>query len=188
MYEAKNFTHLLGTAGLSETMLNNHFTLYQGYVTNTNKLIDLMKTKEAGTPEFAELHRHFGWEYSGMRMHEIYFEGMAKDGSRLGGKTTGCIEKDFGGLDNFKKELTAIGTMRGIGWVVWLRDTHNLEGKTFLHWIGEHEVGQLPDTKILLAMDVWEHAYITDYGIKRADYINAYISAIDWGAVEKRLG
>ncbi len=184
MYEAKNYTHLLGTVGMSETMLTNHFTLYQGYVTNTNKLMDLMKEKVAGTPEFAELHRRFGWEFSGMRMHEFYFDGISKDGTRLGVKTTELLEKDFGGLDNFKKELTALGTMRGIGWVVWVQDTN---GKTFLHWIGEHEMGQLPGVKILLAMDVWEHAYITDYGIKRADYIAAYLGAINWDAVEKRI-
>ena len=57
MYTAKDFSHLLGLDGLSDALLNNHFTLYQGYVTNTNKLIDLMKEKEAGTPEYAELHR-----------------------------------------------------------------------------------------------------------------------------------
>jgi Fe-Mn family superoxide dismutase len=185
MYEPKNYTHLLGTAGLSETMLNNHFTLYQGYVTNTNKLFDLIKTKDAGTPEFAELRRRLGWEFSGMRMHELYFDGLAKDGTRLGSKTTALLERDFGGLDAFKKELTALGTMRGIGWVVWVQD--NANGKTFLHWIGEHEMGQLPDVKILLAMDVWEHAYITDYGIKRADYITSYLGAINWDAVEGRI-
>ena len=187
MYEAKNFTHLLGMNGMSETLLNNHFTLYQGYVTNTNKLIDLMNEKVAGTPEFAELRRRYGWEWSGMRMHEIYFDGMSKDGTRLGVKTTALLEKDFGGLENFKKELTALGTMRGIGWVVWVKDTATPEGKTFLHWIGEHEVGQLPDTKILLAMDVWEHAYITDYGIKRADYIASYTGVINWDVVESRI-
>lgn len=187
MYEPKQFTHLLGTAGMSETLLTNHFTLYQGYVTNTNKLVDLMKEKVAGTPEYAELHRRFGWEWCGMRMHEIYFEGISKDATRMGAKTTALIEKDFGTLDAFKKEMTALGIMRGIGWVVWLKDTAHPEGKTFVHWVGEHEMGQLPNTTILLAMDVWEHAYITDYGIKRVDYINAYLGSINWDAVEARI-
>jgi Fe-Mn family superoxide dismutase len=64
-YEAKNFDHLLGTPGFSDQLLKNHFTLYQGDVTNTNKLADtlaqMLKEGKAGTPEYAELKRRFGW-------------------------------------------------------------------------------------------------------------------------------
>ena len=80
MYVAKDFSHLLSTEGFSDALLNNHFTLYQGYVTNTNKLIEILKTKEAGTPEYAELHRRFGWEWNGMRLHELYFGNLGKHG------------------------------------------------------------------------------------------------------------
>jgi Fe-Mn family superoxide dismutase len=77
-YVAKDFSHLFGIDGMSDALLNNHFTLYQGYVTNTNKLVDLMKEKEVGTPEYAELHRRFGWEWNGMRLHELYFGNIGK--------------------------------------------------------------------------------------------------------------
>ena len=66
-YEPKDFSNLLGTPGFSDTLLKNHFTLYQGYVTNTNKLVELLKTAEPGTPAYAELRRRFGWEWNGMR-------------------------------------------------------------------------------------------------------------------------
>jgi Fe-Mn family superoxide dismutase len=81
-YTAKNFSSLIGTPGLSETLLKNHFTLYEGYVNNTNKLIDILgkKARDATNPEYAEMKRHFGWEFDGMRLHEYYFE-------NLGGKT-----------------------------------------------------------------------------------------------------
>ena len=90
MYTAKDFTPLLGLPGFSDALLTNHFTLYQGYVTNTNKLVEMMKEKEVGTPEFAELHRRFGWEWNGMRLHELYFGNMA----RLGDLSTArrCID------------------------------------------------------------------------------------------------
>ena len=68
MYTAKDFSQLLGMEGLSDALLTNHFTLYQGYVTNTNKLSELLATQEAGTPEHAELRRRFGWEWNGMRL------------------------------------------------------------------------------------------------------------------------
>src|SRR5215467_6522159 len=81
-YTAINFDRLIGTPGFSDQLLKNHFTLYQGYVTNTNKVSDILATlgKEGkqATPEYAELKRRFGWEFNGMRLHEIYFSNMTK--------------------------------------------------------------------------------------------------------------
>jgi hypothetical protein len=60
-YEPKNYEKLLGTAGFSDTLLNNHFTLYKGYVTNTNKSGDILgamlKEDKTATPEYAEMKR-----------------------------------------------------------------------------------------------------------------------------------
>jgi len=70
--------------GFSETLLKNHFTLYQGYVTNTNKGFDTLsemgKGGKIGTPEYAELKRRLGWEFNGMRLHEFYFENLGGKG------------------------------------------------------------------------------------------------------------
>src|SRR5436309_2930551 len=81
-YVAQNFERLIGTPGFSDTLLKNHFTLYQGYVTNANKLSDklggFLKEGKTAEPEYSELKRRFGWEFDGMRMHEIYFGNMAK--------------------------------------------------------------------------------------------------------------
>ena len=80
-YKAEDFGNLIGMEGFSETLLKNHFTLYQGYVNNTNKIHDLLseKAKDATNPEYAELKRRFGFEFNGMRLHEYYF-------GNLGGK------------------------------------------------------------------------------------------------------
>ncbi len=79
-YAAKDYKGLIGMKGFSDTLLNNHFTLYQGYVTNTNKLLDtlaaMLKDGKVGTPEYAELKRRLGWEFNGMRLHEYYFENL----------------------------------------------------------------------------------------------------------------
>jgi Fe-Mn family superoxide dismutase len=78
MYTAKDYSKLIGMEGFSEILLKNHFTLYQGYVTNTNKILDslaqMLKEDKASTPEWAELKRRLGWEFNGMRLHEYYFE------------------------------------------------------------------------------------------------------------------
>jgi len=189
-YTAKDYSKLVGISGFSDTLLKNHFTLYQGYVTNTNKvnetLEQMLKDGKTGTPEFAELKRRFGWEFNGMRLHEYYFE-------NLGGKTAldnyGPLGKqmqcDFGSYEVWEKDFKAVGTMRGIGWVVLYQD--NLSGRIFNVWINEHDVSHLAGCNPILIMDVFEHAFMLDYGLKRADYIEAFFKNIDWSAADSRM-
>jgi superoxide dismutase, Fe-Mn family len=190
-YETKKFEHLLGLPGFSDALLNNHFTLYQGYVTNSKKLVDrlqeLLTEDKSSTPEFAELKRRFGWEFNGMRLHELYFSNLSKNKSELvaDSEFADKLAADFGSLEAWEKEFRAIGAMRGIGWVALVYD--QTAGALMNIWIGEHDLGHLATTKTLLIMDVFEHAFMLDYGLKRADYINAFFDAIDWNAVSKRF-
>jgi len=186
-YEAKNFEGLLGMEGFSETLLKNHFTLYQGYVTNTNKVADALSAMEGktGTPEYAELKRRFGWEFNGMRLHEYYFGNMKKGGQLADGPLRKKITEDFGTYENWEKDFRATGAMRGIGWVILYYD--GAGKRLFNCWVNEHDVGHLSGAVPLLVMDVFEHAYMTDYGLKRADYINAFFKNIDWKEIEMRF-
>ena len=138
IYRAKNFTHLLGLPGLSDTLLTNHFTLYEGYVKNTNALINLLASKEIGTPEYAELKRRFGWEWNGMRLHELYFENLSKEETEITSDALKqSIEVMYGSIEEWKKVFTGIASMRGIGWVVLYEDP--LSKALFSTWINEHE-------------------------------------------------
>lgn len=172
-FEPKSFDGLLGTKGFSDQLLKNHFTLYQGYVTNTNKLGDALGALALQTgAEFAELKRRFGWEFNRMRLHELYFGNMKKNGNGGIDKKSELSKKiieQFGSYENWEKEFKSTGAMRGIGWV------------------NEHDVGHLAGAAPLLVMDVFEHAFMLDYGLKRADYIEAFFKAIDWSAVGKRF-
>src|SRR3990167_7825490 len=99
-YTAQNFDHLLGLKGFSDQLLQNHFKLYQGYVTNTNKLLEafaaMEKEGKTGTPEYAELKRRFGWEFNGMRLHELYFGNMKKEDHAVGNFCS--LQKNDGNL------------------------------------------------------------------------------------------
>ena len=187
-YTAKDYSNLIGMEGFSETLLRNHFTLYQGYVTNTNKLHDLLssKPKDATNPEYAELKRRFGFEFNGMRLHEYYFENL---GEKAPLDKSGTLAKkladDFGSYEAWEQDFKATGAMRGIGWVILYQD--DITGQLFNQWINEHEVGHLAGCNPILVMDVFEHAFMTDYGLKRADYIAAFFNNVNWGAVEGRL-
>jgi Fe-Mn family superoxide dismutase len=190
-YEQKNFDLILGTEGFSEALLKNHFTLYGGYVANTNKLMDTLaamaKEGKAGTPEYAELKRRFGWEFNGMRLHELYFGNMKKGGTKLkeGSPLYKKIIEDFGSYENWEKDFRGMGGMRGIGWVILYYD--KVGKKLFNCWVNEHDVGHLSGCIPLLAMDVFEHAFMLEYG-KKPDYINAFMKAADWEAAGKRYG
>ena len=165
-YSATDYSGLIGMAGFSDTLLKNHFTLYQGYVTNTNKVLDtldaMLKEGKTATPEYAELKRRLGWEFNGMRLHEYYFENLGgKSGIDKSGKLAKKLEAAFGSYEMWEKDFRAVGAMRGIGW----------------------PAGCVP----LLIMDVFEHAFMIDYGLKRADYIEAFFKNVNWTAAEKRL-
>ena len=189
-YTAKDFGNLVGMEGFSETLLKNHFTLYQGYVTNTNKLMDslaaMLKEGKVGTPEYAELKRRMGFEFNGMRLHEYYFGNLGGKGALdKSGKLGRKLAEDFGSYEDWEKDFRGTGTMRGIGWTILYQD--NITGKLMNQWINEHETGHPAGCIPILVMDVFEHAFITDYGLKRADYIEAFFKNINWTLVEIRL-
>ena len=189
-YTAKDYTTLIGMEGFSQILLNNHFMLYQGYVDNTNKLADILasmlKEGKTAAPEYAELKRRFGFEFNGMRLHEYYFE-------NLGGKAAldkaGTLAKKltaaFGSYDAWEQDFKATGALRGIGWVVLYQD--DISGALFNQWINEHEVGHPAGCRPLLVMDVFEHAFMIDYGLKRADYMAAFFKNINWKVVDDRI-
>ncbi len=186
-YRAKDYSYLIGIDGFSETLLKNHFTLYQGYVTNTNKLYELLsgKAKDPANAEYAELKRRFGFEFNGMRLHEYYFENLVCPTERpeaVGKK----LADAYGSYEAWEEDFKATGKLRGIGWVILYRD--NATGWLFNQWINEHETGHLAGCQPILVMDVFEHAFMTDYGLKRADYIESFFKNINWEVVEKRLG
>lgn len=190
-YTAKDYSSLVGMKGFSDTLIKNHFTLYQGYVTNINKVLDtlsqLAKDGKTGLPEYAELKRRLGFEFNGMRLHELYFENLGGKGmldkvGKLGTK----LGSDFGSYESWEKDFRATASMRGIGWAILYQD--NVTGGLINQWINEHETGHFAGCRPLLILDVFEHAFMIDYGLKRADYIEAFFQNLKWEAVEKRLG
>ncbi len=189
-YTALDFGRLIGIPGFSETLLKNHFTLYQGYVTNTNKVMDtlaaMLKEGKQGAYEFAELKRRLGWEFNGMRLHELYFENLGGDGDPAKAPNLAKrVIQQFGSIDACANDFNAVAAMRGIGWVVCYEDIEN--GLLVNQWINEHDVGHLTGCNPILVLDVFEHAFMIDYGLKRADYIQAFWKNVKWDVVEQRL-
>ncbi|HEY2810352.1 MAG TPA: Fe-Mn family superoxide dismutase [Rhabdochlamydiaceae bacterium] len=188
-YQPKEYSYLFGMSGFNDTLLKMHFQLYQGYVKNTNLLLSRMRELEQQdkdqTYDYAALKRRFAWEFNGMRLHELYFDNLG--GEEPLDKSSDLfqrIAKDFGSFEAWKKNFAACGMMRGIGWVILYRDPQN--GRLLNTWINEHDLGHLAGGTPLLVMDVFEHAYITQYGLDRGKYISAFFDNIKWEAIEER--
>lgn len=184
LYQPRNFDNLLGIQYLSDELIKDHFFLYQGYVNNTNKLLqelDMFSKEDMdNTPEYSEIKRRLGWEWNGMRLHEYYFSNMIKGGSYLDRNTNlfKRIIHDFGSYDNWEKDFKATGLIRGIGWVVLCYDP--LLEKLFNVWIDEHNTGHFTGCYPILVLDVFEHSYQLDYGIKKSNYIDAFFKIVNW--------
>jgi Fe-Mn family superoxide dismutase len=185
---------LHGLTGISDNTLEVHFGLYAGYVKNTNllneQLVDMTHNGQLGTPAYAELTRRLGFEYNGMVLHEWYFGNMTREGggpdisssSDLGR----ALGESFGDIETWKKDFTAIGGMRGVGWAVTYLDPAT--GRLSNHWITLHEDGNVAGFKPIVVMDVWEHAFLLDYKpAERPKYIEAFLANLDTATAEARL-
>lgn len=192
-YEAKDYSSLLGkVAGLNDDLLKMHFKLYQGYVSNTNtilkKLQEMDEKKQNRTPEYAGLKRILAWEFDGMLLHEYYFDNLGGNGGPALAKDDPLrkkMESDFGSFDAWKEDFTATGAMRGIGWVISYIEPK--QGRLVNAWINEHDVGHLAGGSPILIMDVFEHAYITQFGLDRAKYIEVFFNNINWDKASQRF-
>lgn len=190
-YQAKNFDYLLGKVKeLDDALLKMHFKLYEGYVKNTNdvlqKIQNLNQQGQSKTPEFAGLKRILGWECDGMLLHEYYFENLG--GSKpldANNPLALKIVSDFGSYEQWKADFISTGLMRGIGWVVAYIEPKS--GRLINQWINEHDLGHLAGGTPILVMDVFEHAYITQFALDRNKYIEVFFNNINWDTVSKRF-
>lgn len=186
-YTPQDFSALIGLPGFSDQLLQNHFKLYEGYVKNTNLLLEMFQTMDKSTPEYAELKRRFGWEFNGVRLHELYFANMTKTFAAVDESSSlaQAIVEQFGSMQAWQEDFEKTSAMRGIGWTILYVDP--VTGQLVNCWINEHDVGHLSGGAPLLILDVFEHAYMLDYGVVRADYIAAFMKVIDWKIVSDRF-
>ncbi len=191
-YKARTFD-LQGLHGISNETLELHFKLYAGYVKGTNTLTERIeeilkdgKVDQEETPAYSELTRRLGFEYNGMVLHEYYFENLARqsDQRRMGAFRERAAET-FGSFETWKTDFAGIGNMRGVGWAICYQNPAN--GRISNHWITLHEHGNVAGFQPILVMDVWEHAYLIDYGSERAKYVDAFFANVAWEVVEGRM-
>jgi len=193
-YEPKQFPRVKGLSGISDSLLQDHFKLYEGYVKGTNDLSERIaailsdgQVDKEEMPAYSELTRRLGFEYNGMVLHEYYFGNMTKNaGGQPASGVQGALGSVYGDFETWKKDFSAVGGMRGVGWAIAYYDPHSQRVSN--HWITLHEDGNVAGFVPLLVMDVWEHAFMRDYkATEKAKYVEAFWNIVNWEFAESNL-
>jgi superoxide dismutase, Fe-Mn family len=188
-YEAKNYDHLKGGAvkGLSDSQLDQHFTLYKGYIAKLNEIEEKLASADNTKPnysfnEYSELKRREAVAFNGSFLHELYFENLGLD-SEISAALRSALEAQ-GGKDKVVADLRA-AALCGPGWAVLTRNRR--DGKLHSYFFAEHHLGLPIEQDLLIVLDSWEHAFMVDYGIARAKYADVFLENIKWSEVSKRF-
>ena len=185
--------------GISVKTVEEHLKLYAGYVKHSNlvleKIEELKKDSNPSTPlgagnayAFGEVMRRFGFEFNGMRNHEVYFRSLEGGSTALttSGPLQKAVEERWGSFDLWLAEFKAIALTRGIGWAMLYVDRAS---KQLLNaWVDEQHLGQLQNCALVLGLDMWEHSYVADYQPSgKKQYVEDFFANVNWTIIEKNL-
>ena len=190
MHQVKEFKLEGKLKGISDKQLQEHRdVLYKGYVDKLNliegELVNVPAEGANGTyAVIRELKKEEIFATNGVYLHEAYFGNLGGDGGEATGRIADMIKKQWGSFERWLTDFRAAG-MSARGWVVlaWSEDDQRLHNYS----MDMHDIGAVWNAAPLLVLDVYEHAYMIDYGVKRAAYLDAFFHNIDWAAVNTRL-
>lgn len=175
---------------ISEEQLRiHHDKHHQAYVSNVNSLLQMMeKARKEGTDfDYKATVKAVAFNLGGHVLHDYFWWEMTPAGNATKepiGELAEVIKEDFGNFDRFKKEFTqTASTVEGSGWaaLTFCNDTKRLG----IMQIEKHNVNLVPDFPILMAIDVWEHAYYLDYKNERGKFIDAFWNIVNWEEIDK---
>jgi Fe-Mn family superoxide dismutase len=168
--------------GMSEKVLLSHYeNNYVGAVRRLNTIgAQLAELDFAKAPVFTVngLKREQLIATNSMILHEVYFDSLGGGGAVRGGLLD-AITRDFGSLDRWRSEFSAMGKAigGGAGWVIL---SYSPRDKRLVNqWAADHTTN-IAGGRPVLVLDMYEHAYHMDYGAKAAGYVDAFMEAIRW--------
>jgi Fe-Mn family superoxide dismutase len=189
VYTPQSFDFKKKGVALSDAQLDQHVKLYQGYVKKRNEITHNLETVDRSNvanitySPFRSLKIAQTFAHNGSLLHQMYFENLGQsDGP--GEQTEKLLIKNFGSIENFKKDLMdSASCARG-----WVLTAYCLDDNTVKNFVLDAHNETVPVFVIpLLVVDTYEHAYMIDYGIQRAEYLATIWQNIDWDVVEKRV-
>ena len=177
---------------MSEEQLKIHHSKHhQAYVNGANTILQKLDKarKENAEIDVKSTLKELSFNIGGHLLHSLFWGNLAPAG-KGGGKPSGAlgdvIEKEFGSFDRFKKEFTqAAISVEGSGWatLTFCRQTK----RPIIMQVEKHNMNVYPMFRILMVLDVFEHAYYIDYKNERAKFVDAFWNIVNWNEVSKRL-
>lgn len=189
MYEAKKFS-IPELTGISAQNIEEHMKLYQGYVKNTNLILEKIASEggdKSKSYEISELQRRFSFEFNGMRNHEYYFASLESGPQEISdGNLKSAIAAEWGSFDGWLTRFKNIAKTRGVGWAILYYDQK--ADKLVNGWVDEQHLGLLSGLQVILALDMWEHSFVADYQPSgKGQYIEDFFTNLNWGVIEKNF-
>jgi Fe-Mn family superoxide dismutase len=175
--------------GISELSVQSHYELYRGYVAKRNEIVERLAAVDRGSAnqvysELRALKVELAFARGGIKNHELYFEQLGGRGGNPGGAFAALIDRDFGSADAWRRDLKASG-MAGRGWA-WT--AYDWDERRLLNYVGDAQsTFPIWNAVPLVALDVYEHAYVLDFGTDREAYIDAFFANLDWSVVNDRV-
>jgi Fe-Mn family superoxide dismutase len=177
---------------ISEEQLKiHHDKHHQAYVNGANAIFEKLDKarKEAADIDMKATLKELSFHIGGHILHSTFWDNMAppgKGGGKPGGAVSDVIQKEFGSFERFKKEFSQAATsVEGSGWAV-LAMQQCIE-RPLIMQIEKHNVNVYPSFRILMVLDVWEHAYYIDYKNDRAKFVENFWNLVNWDYVNKVL-
>lgn len=186
-YEVQEHLKPKALARISDAQIEEHWKLYEGYVESTNELLEALAAAETGSRQWSELKRRLAFEFDGMALHEYYFGNLAA-GAALSPQSelAAALAHEWKALPSWREDFAGTAAMRGVGWVILYHDP--AAARLFNWWVSEHQIGHPAGLTPILVLDVWEHAWMVDYGVSgRLRYVEAFLDNVAWSVVEQRF-
>lgn len=192
-FTPKQFT-IGALKGISDKTMMEHIGLYEGYVKNFNAMSQNMQAlygTEGNTHAIAEMARRLSFEFDGMRLHEIYFSQLEGGPTALDPNSAlaQAVTEAYPGKnpeEHIKKQMKNYGSLRGPGWAILYWDP--VSKQLLPGFSGEQHQGHFVTLPIILAIDVWEHAYLLDQGAQgKGKYIDAFFENLNWKVIEENF-
>jgi len=183
-YEIKKF-NIGQLKGISQESIDEHLKLYEGYVKHTNLILDELNKKTERTYSDSEMQRRLGFEFGGMKNHELYFESLSDGAKEIdeGGELFRAIEEEWGSFEDWLVSFKSVAKTRGVGWAILYYDKS--ENRLINCWADEQHLGHFANATQILALDMWEHSFVFDYKPSgKGKYIEDFFENLNWSKIE----
>ncbi len=169
----------------------HHQKHHQAYVNGANAILERLDKarKEGADLDAKSTLKELSFNIGGHLLHSLFWGNLApvgKGGGKPGGVLGGAIEREFGSFERFRKEFTqAAVSVEGSGWAALTLCKQT--GRPIIMQIEKHNANVYPTFRVLMVLDVFEHAYYIDYKNERAKFVDAFWNIVNWSEINKRL-